>query len=200
MLIYGYARVSSKEQRLDRQIEALKKIKPDVIYHDKASGKDFERKNFLRLVKRLKFGDVVYVESLDRFGRNYREIIEWWKFITGKGADIVVLDMPLLDTRKSDENNLLGSVITDIVLSLLSYVAETERRMIKERQKEGIECAMKRGVKFGAPKRVTVGEQETKVLELVNEGVVTRREAAEKLKLTYSQVVYREKLVRQLKQ
>ena len=110
-------------------------------------------------MKRLKFGDVVYVESLDRFGRNYREIIEWWKFITGKGADIVVLDMPLLDTRRSDENNLLGSVITDIVLSLLSYVAETERRMIKERQKEGIECAMKRGVKFGAPKRVAVGEQ-----------------------------------------
>ena len=145
-MVFGYARVSSKEQRLDRQLEALRKVSPDVIYYDKASGKDFERKNFLRLVKRLKFGDVVYVESLDRFGRNYREIIEWWKFITGKGADIVVLDMPLLDTRRSDENNLLGSVITDIVLSLLSYVAETERRMIKERQKEGIECAMKRGV------------------------------------------------------
>lgn len=194
-MLYGYARVSSKQQKLDRQFLALKKMGAQKIFSDKASGKDFERKNFQRMMKKIRKGDTVFVESLDRFGRNYHEIIEQWKNIVALGADIVIVDMPVLDTRKKDEKNLLGSVITDIVLSLLSYVAESERKMIKERQRQGIICARERGVRFGRPKKVTLNDEHKAVLEKVRAGSVSRSEAAKKLGLTYSQVVYRLKLL-----
>lgn len=150
---YGYIRVSSKEQNTDRQVIALEKagIKPECIFQDKQSGKDFERPNYRKLIRKLKKGDVLFVKSIDRLGRNYEEIIEQWRMLTrDKGVDIVVLDMPLLDTRKKGED-LTGIFISDIVLQILSYVAETERKNIRQRQAEGIAAAKARGVKFGNP-------------------------------------------------
>lgn len=151
--VYGYVRVSTKEQNEDRQILALAEwnIPKKNIFQDKQSGKDFKRPAYQALVRRLKPGDLIIVESLDRLGRNYEEIIEQWKMITKKKlANIFIIDMPLLDTRK--QNDLTGILIADIVLQLLSYVAQTEREFIKKRQKEGILAAQKRGVKFGRPK------------------------------------------------
>lgn len=147
---YGYARVSTKEQNEERQIVALVKegIDKSNIFLDKQSGKDFNRNNYRKLMRKLKTSDVLFVKSIDRLGRNYEEIIDQWRYITKeKKADIVVLDMPLLDTRKT--NDITGTVIADIVLQLLSYVAQKEREFIRQRQKEGIELALKRGVKFG---------------------------------------------------
>ncbi|NHM14146.1 recombinase family protein [Xiamenia xianingshaonis] len=152
---YGYARVSSKDQNLNRQMDALKEAGLDegAIYADKASGKDFERPAYKRMLKTLARGDVLYVKSIDRLGRNYNEIIEEWRFITkGKQAHIVVLDMPLLDTRQS-VGGITGVLITDLVLQLLSYVAQIERENIKQRQAEGIAAAKVRGVRFGRPKK-----------------------------------------------
>lgn len=149
-MIYGYARVSTKEQNEERQIVALTEagVSKKNIYLDKQSGKDFNRIYYKKLIRKLKATDVLFVKSIDRLGRNYDEIIEQWRIITKeKQADIVVLDMPLLDTRT--DNDLTGKLIADIVLQLLSYVAQTEREFIKERQREGIELARKRGVKFG---------------------------------------------------
>lgn len=154
-MIYGYARVSSGDQNLSRQLEAFKKlgIEQKNIFADKKSGKDFERKNYRRLLKKLKDGDLFVIKSIDRLGRNYDAIIEEWSRITGKlGADILVLDMPLLDTRtKSD--TLVGKFISDIVLQVLSFVAENERNNIRSRQAEGIRLAKAQGVKFGRPPR-----------------------------------------------
>lgn len=150
--VYGYVRVSTKEQNEDRQILALAEwnIPKEHIFQDKQSGKDFKRPAYQALIKRLKPGDLIIVESLDRLGRNYEEIIGQWKMITKKKqANIFIIDMPLLDTRK--QNDLTGILIADIVLQLLSYVAQTEREFIKKRQKEGIQAAKKRGVKFGRP-------------------------------------------------
>ena len=150
---YGYMRVSTKEQNEDRQRIKLKEagIEDEKLFLDKQSGKDFNRKNYKKLLERLDSKSVLFVTSIDRLGRNYSEIMQQWKIITQeKKADIVVLDMPLLDTRK--HKDLLGTLISDIVLSLLSYVAETERTFIRERQKEGIAAAHIRGVKFGRPK------------------------------------------------
>lgn len=152
---YGYARVSSKEQNTDRQIDALQKagLSSESVYQDKQSGKDFDRPEYMRLMKRIKSGDVIYIKSIDRLGRNYEEILEQWRIITKeKGADIVVLDMPLLDTRKKNDD-LTGVFITDLVLQILSYVAETERKNIRQRQAEGIASAKARGVIFGKPKK-----------------------------------------------
>ena len=150
---YGYMRVSTKEQNEDRQRIKLKEagIEDEKLFLDKQSGKDFNRKNYKKLLERLDSKSVLFVTSIDRLGRNYSEIMQQWKIITQeKKADIVVLDMPLLDTRK--HKDLLGTLISDIVLSLLSYVAETERTFIRERQREGIAAAHIRGVKFGRPK------------------------------------------------
>ena len=150
---YGYMRVSTKEQNEDRQRIKLKEagIEDEKLFLDKQSGKDFNRKNYKKLLERLDSKSVLFVTSIDRLGRNYSEIMQQWKIITQeKKADIVGLDMPLLDTRK--HKDLLGTLISDIVLSLLSYVAETERTFIRERQKEGIAAAHIRGVKFGRPK------------------------------------------------
>lgn len=150
--IYGYMRVSSKEQNEDRQKIALTEmgVPENNIYMDKQSGKDFERTQYKRLLRKLNENSVLYIKSIDRLGRNYGELNEQWRIITKeKKADIVVIDMPLLDTRR--EKNLLGTFISDVVLALLSYVAENERINIKQRQAEGIAAAKARGVKFGRP-------------------------------------------------
>ena len=150
--IYGYMRVSSKEQNEDRQKIALTEmgVPENNIYMDKQSGKDFERTQYKRLFRKLNENSVLYIKSIDRLGRNYGELNEQWRIITKeKKADIVVIDMPLLDTRR--EKNLLGTFISDVVLALLSYVAENERTNIKQRQAEGIAAAKARGVKFGRP-------------------------------------------------
>lgn len=150
--IYGYMRVSSKEQNEDRQKIALTEmgVPENNIYMDKQSGKDFERRQYKRLLRKLNENSVLYIKSIDRLGRNYGELNEQWRIITKeKKADIVVIDMPLLDNRR--EKNLLGTFISDVVLALLSYVAENERTNIKQRQAEGIAAAKARGVKFGRP-------------------------------------------------
>ena len=152
--VYGYVRVSSREQHIDRQTDALKALGIcDIkIFIDKQSGKDFDRPQYKKLMKRLRSGDDLYILSIDRLGRNYEEILEQWRIITkGIGANIIVLDMPLLDTRKK-EADLAGTFVADLVLQILSFVAETERRNIHERQKEGIASAKARGVRFGRPK------------------------------------------------
>ena len=152
-IIFGYARVSSVNQNEDRQmIELLKYGVPESgIYIDKQSGKDFKRPRYMALYKRLKKDDLLVIKSIDRLGRNYGEILQEWRKITKtKGADVVVLDMPLLDTTKSKD--LLGTFIADLVLQLLSFVAENERANILQRQAEGIAAAKRRGVRFGRPK------------------------------------------------
>lgn len=151
---YAYARVSSKDQKLERQLAAFEGcgIKFARIYCDKKSGADFERQNYKKLIHRLRGGDLLVVKSIDRLGRNYDCILREWKRITKEiGADILVLDMPLLDTR-CHEKNLIGKLISDIVLQLLSFVAENEKDSIHTRQAEGIQAAKQRGVKFGRPK------------------------------------------------
>ncbi|MBR6637000.1 MAG: recombinase family protein [Phascolarctobacterium sp.] len=150
--IFGYVRVSSVEQNEDRQLIALENVgvAKRNIFIDKQSGKNFERPKYKRLVKKLKPGDLLYIQSIDRLGRNYIEIQEQWRFLTkDKGVDIVVLDMPLLDTRSGKD--LLGTFIADLVLQILSFVAQTEREHIRERQAQGIAAAKDRGVKFGRP-------------------------------------------------
>lgn len=150
---FGYARVSSKEQNEERQLSAFQKFGIDErdIYVDKQSGKDFNRKEYLTLKNILRENDLLVIKSIDRLGRNYDMIVNEWKDITKNiKADIVVIDMPLLDTRKNKD--LLGTFISDIVLQILSYVAEQERTFIKQRQKEGILVAKNNGVKFGRPK------------------------------------------------
>lgn len=151
--IFGYARVSSKEQNEERQLEAFKDFNIDErdIYIDKQSGKDFNREQYNILKKALRENDLLVIKSIDRLGRNYNMIIDEWKDITKNiKADIVVIDMPLLDTRNNKD--LLGNFISDLVLQILSYVAEQERTFIKQRQKEGIVNAKNNGIKFGRPK------------------------------------------------
>ena len=151
---YGYARVSTKEQNELRQLIALREfgLTDRAIFVDKQSGKDFDRRSYQRLLRKLKDGDTLVIKSIDRLGRNYEEILEQWRIITKeKGAAIVVLDMPLLDTRRN--RDLTGTLIADIVLQLLSYVAQTEREFIHQRQAEGIAAAKARGVKFGRPRK-----------------------------------------------
>ena len=148
----GYARVSTREQNEDRQIIALTEYGVPLknIYTDHQSGKDFERKNYKRMIKKLKKGDILVVKSIDRLGRNYEEIIEQWRHITKEiGADIVVLDMEILDT--TSHKDLIGTLVSDIVLQLLSFVAQNERENIRQRQAEGIAAAKARGVVFGRP-------------------------------------------------
>lgn len=151
--MYGYVRVSTKEQCEDRQILALREfgVPEGNIFIDKLSGKDFNRPKYKRLIKKLQQGDVFVIKSIDRLGRNYAEILEQWHCITRKKCvDVVVLDMPLLDTRRR-EKDLTGVFIADLVLQILSYVAETERENIRQRQAEGIAAAKARGVRFGNP-------------------------------------------------
>ena len=150
--IYGYIRVSSTDQNEDRQLAALraKRVQSNRIYMDKQSGKDFNRPKYKRMLKKLKQGDLLYIMSIDRLGRNYKEIQEQWRILTKeKGIEICVLDMPLLDTRQGKD--LMGTFIADLVLQILSFVAESERANIRKRQAEGIIAAKARGVKFGRP-------------------------------------------------
>lgn len=150
--IYGYVRVSSREQNESRQLAKMAElaIKESNIYIDKQSGADFERPRYKKLVRKLKQDDVLYIQSIDRLGRNYYEILEQWRILTKeKNVDIVVIDMPLLDTRIGKD--LLGTFISDIVLQILSFVAENERMNIKKRQAEGIAVAKVKGVRFGRP-------------------------------------------------
>ncbi len=152
MSIYGYVRVSTREQNEDRQIIALREvgISENQLYIDKQSGKDFNRPQYKKLLCKLKKDDLLYVKSIDRLGRNYEEILQQWRMLTkDKGIDIVVLDMPLLDTRRGKD--LMGTFLADIVLQVLSFVAENERANIKHRQAEGIAAAKAKGVKFGRP-------------------------------------------------
>lgn len=150
--LYGYIRVSSREQNEDRQILALKELSiPEKnLFIDKQSGKDFERPQYRKMVRKLKKDDLLYIKSVDRLGRNYSEILEQWRILNKeKGIDIVVLDMPLLDTRRGKD--LMGTFLSDIVLQVLSFVAENERTNIRQRQAEGIAAAKARGVRFGRP-------------------------------------------------
>ena len=151
-ITYGYARVSSREQNEDRQMIAFDEanVPKENIFVDKQSGKDFNRPKYRRLLRRLKVDDVLFVKSIDRLGRDYAEILEQWRILTKeKKIDIVVIDMPLLDTRRGKD--LMGTFLSDIVLQVLSFVAENERKNIRQRQKEGIEAAKLRGVQYGRP-------------------------------------------------
>lgn len=177
--VLGYARVSSYEQNEDRQVRALKEMGVPMrsIYIDRQSGKDFDRPQYQRLLRRLDGDSVLFVKSIDRLGRNYADLNEQWRIITKeKGADIVVIDMPLLDTRR--DKDLLGTFINDIVLALFSYVAENERMNIRQRQAEGIAAAKARGVKFGRPS-APLPENFQEVYRQWREKELTLKEAAE---------------------
>jgi len=183
---YGYIRVSTKDQNEDRQFIAMREfgVNDENLICDKQSGKDFERPGYKRLIKKLRSGDTLVVKSIDRLGRNYDEILEQWRIITKqKQAAIVVLDMPLLDTRKG--RDLTGTLIADIVLQLLSYVAESERIAIKQRQMEGIAAAKARGIKFGrrAMKRP---ENYEEIKSNWKSGLISGRAAARALGISHT--------------
>ena len=183
---YGYIRVSTREQNEARQLDALYKagVEEKKIYMDKQSGKDFDRKGYQRLLHRLRPGDTLFVKSIDRLGRNYNEILEQWRLITKeKNAAIVVLDMPLLDTRQ--DRDLTGTLIADIVLQLLSYVAQTEREFIRQRQREGIAAAKARGVRFGREKK-PIPDTFPPLWEKFRRGEITARAAAAELGVVHS--------------
>ena len=184
-MIYGYARVSTKEQNEARQIKALTDFGVDQrkIFLDKQSGKDFNRDNYQKLIRKLKEDDVVVFQSIDRMGRQYEEIIEQWKLITkDKKASIVILDMPLLNT--AEDKDLTRKLIADIVLQLMSYVAETERAFIKKRQKEGIELAKQRGIHFGRSP-IEIPEQFPALKEQYLENKISARSAARLLNISH---------------
>ena len=194
---YGYIRVSTKEQNEDRQVIALTEAGVDKkrLVIDKVSGKNFERPGYQRLVKKLKPGDVLFIKSIDRLGRNYKEILEQWRYLTKeKGIAIVVLDMPLLDTRQKQD--LIGELISDIVLQLLSYVAQTEREFIKQRQAEGIAAAKAKGVKFGRPEKELPPEFEEVFPRWIS-GEISGNRAAKLCNMPLSSYMYRAKKLRE---
>lgn len=193
--VYAYIRVSAKDQNIYRQLISMEKLKipSENIYIDKQSGCDFNRSSYQKMLKVLKSGDVIYIKSIDRLGRNYNDIIEQWQYLTKKlKVDIVVLDMPLLDTRT--ENNLLKSFISDIVLQILSFVAETERENIKIRQSEGIKAAKKRGVRFGRPQK-PLPPNFHEVLKQWNMNEISVRQASEKCNMPASTFYYKAKRI-----
>ena len=182
--IYGYVRVSTRDQNEARQIDAMEAFGVHEMYIDKLSGKDFNRPRYQAMLKRLAEGDVLVVKSIDRLGRNYEDILEHWRFITKeKRADIVVLDMPLLDTRQG--RDLTGTLIADIVLQLLSYVAQTEREFILQRQAEGIAAAKKRGVHFGR-KPMERPDRFDAVVQDWEDGKLSSRAAAHCLQISHT--------------
>ena len=181
MNVYAYARVSARDQNLDRQIEAFAAfgVEKTHIFCDKKSGRDFDRSGYKRMFARLRRGDLLVIKSIDRLGRNYEMIIEEWRAITEKkGADILVLDMPVLDTRSKD-GGLVGRFISDVVLQVLSFVAENERENMRARQAEGIRCAKARGVRFGRPRRVYSAEVVAAAEDYIAKKI-TLREALER--------------------
>ncbi len=182
--VYGYVRVSTREQREDRQMIAMEEVKVPGknIFMDKQSGKDFERPMYKKMLKKLKEDDLLYLKSIDRLGRNYEEILEQWRLLTKeKKIDIVVLDMPLLDTRRGKD--LMGTFIADLVLQLLSFIAENDRKNIRQRQREGIEAARLRGVRFGRPKK-PVPENFVQIYNRWLMKEITAKEAARQCNLT----------------
>lgn len=191
MTVYGYVRVSSKDQNEDRQMIALREVGvPEKnIFVDKQSGKDFNRPKYKRLLKRLNTDDLLYIKSIDRLGRNYEEIQNQWRILTkDKKVDIVVLDMPLLDTRRGKD--LVGTFLSDIVLQVLSFVAENERSNIRQRQAEGIAAAKARGVRFGRPP-ATLPENFHQVYQQWKSGKITGLEAARMCDMPMSTFRYR---------
>lgn len=184
---YGYIRVSAKDQNPERQLLAMqeKQIKQKNIYLDKMSGKSFARPQYLQMLKRVRKGDVIIVKSIDRLGRDYEEILEQWRKITKEiGADIQVIDMPLLNTNTS-HGDLTGVFIGDLVLQILAYVAETERAFIRQRQAEGIAVAKQKGIRFGCRKK-DVPEEFQKYYLLWREEKISLRKAAEELGMNYT--------------
>ena len=182
---FGYIRVSSTDQNEDRQLTALLacKIPKNNLYFDKLSGKSFNRPQYKRLLKRLRPGDTLYLLSIDRLGRNYEEVQEQWRLLTKeKRVDICVLDMPLLDTRR--DKDLMGTFIADLVLQILSFVAQNERENIKKRQAQGIAAAKARGQKFGRPKLLRPAEFE-QLKEQYKSGDISSRQAAKQLKISH---------------
>ncbi len=195
---YGYIRVSSTDQNEDRQLLAMqaKQVPKDQIFMDKQSGKDFERPQYKRMIRRLKPGDLLYILSIDRLGRNYEEIQEQWRVLTKeKRADICVIDMPLLDTRNGKD--LMGTFIADLVLQILSFVAQSERENIRRRQAEGIAAAKARGVKFGRPPR-PLPENFHEIHQAWRDKKITLRQAASACEMPvgtfYAKAVKHEKL------
>lgn len=183
---YGYVRVSSNGQNVDRQIEAMKEygLTEKNLFIDYESGKDFDRKNYKRLIKKIKKGDLIVIKSIDRLGRDYNKIIEQWTIITKEiGANIYVIDMPILNTNNC--NDLIGKLISDIVLQLLSFVAQNERELIHQRQAEGIKIAKAKGVKFGRP-RTIIPENFLEILNKHNKGIITTETACKESKMTKS--------------
>lgn len=192
-MLIGYCRVSSIQQNEDRQLIAMREfgVNDKNIFVDKQSGKDFERKNYKKMFKSLKKGDVLVVKSIDRLGRSYKDILnEWQKITKNKGADIVVLDMSLLDTR--NHKDLLGTFICDLILQILSYVSENERANIKLRQAEGIAAAKQRGVKFGRPKKYKA-EDFIEVYKRLKNGQIKKKQAMAEIgvsQVTYYRIIH----------
>ena len=190
-MVYGYVRVSAKDQNEDRQIIAMREVgvSEKNIYMDKQSGKDFKRKQYKRLVRKMKKDDLLYIKSIGRLGRNYEEIIEQWRHLTKeKRIDIIVLDMPLLDTRRGKD--LMGTFLSDIVLQVLSFVAENERSNIRQRQAEGIAAAKARGVKFGRPPK-PLPENFHTVYQRWKNGKITGTKAAEECNMPITTFRYK---------
>lgn len=200
MNVYAYARVSARDQNLQRQIAAFVEfgVERNRIFSDKKSGKDFERKEYKRLLKKLKAGDLLVIKSIDRLGRDYDRIIEEWSRITDTiGADILVLDMPILDTRAKAET-LVGKFISDIVLQVLSFVAENERENIKARQADGIKLAKQNGVKFGRPGRQYSDEFVTVATDYIHKRI-TSEKAMEILHIKRDNFYYHVRRIKQMR-
>ena len=197
--IYGYVRVSTREQNEGRQMTALGdlSIPEENLFVDKHSGKDFQRPQYKRMVKRLRPDDLLYIKSIDRLGRNYEEILEQWRLLTKeKCIDIVVLDMPLLDTRRGKD--LMGTFLSDIVLQVLSFVAENERTNIRQRQAEGIAAAKARGVRFGRPPR-PLPENYHSAYQRWKAGAITGTAAARECGMPLSTFRYRAEIYEKAK-
>nr|WP_303661743.1 recombinase family protein [Bacteroides intestinalis] len=198
-MIYGYIRVSTREQNEDRQLIALREMAvPEAnLFIDKQSGKDFQRPQYKKLVRKLKKDDLLYIKSIDRLGRNYEEIQNQWRILTKeKGVDIVVLDMPLLDTRRGKD--LMGTFLSDIVLQVLSFVAENERTNIRQRQAEGIAAAKARGVRFGRPPR-PLPENYHSAYQRWKAGAITGTAAARECGMPLSTFRYRAEIYEKAK-
>ena len=196
---YGYVRVSTREQNEDRQLIALREmaVPKQNIFMDKQSGKDFNRPQYKKLLKKLKSDDLLYIKSIDRLGRNYGEILEQWRILTKeKKIDIVVLDMPLLDTRRGKD--LMGTFLSDIVLQVLSFVAENERTNIRQRQAEGIAAAKARGVRFGRPPR-PLPENYHSAYQRWKAGAITGTAAAKECGMALSTFRYRAEIYEKAK-
>ncbi len=196
-MIYGYIRVSTREQHEDRQIIALREMAvPEAnLFMDKQSGKDFERPQYRQMVQKLKKDDLLYIKSIDRLGRNYGEILEQWRVLTKeRGIDIMVLDMPLLDTRRGKD--LMGAFLSDIVLQVLSFVAENERANIRQRQAEGIAAAKARGVRFGRPPK-PLPDNYHSAYQRWKAGTITGTAAAKECGMALATFRYRAELYKQ---